>query len=135
MFENGINAVPFSHPDLNKWRNNFVGVQTHHKDSNFLFFGAIDDVWETLEGELLLVDYKATSKNGEVNLDSNWQISYKRQIEIYQWLLRQNGFKVSSTGWFVYANGRTDLPAFNGKLEFKINLIPYEGDDSWVETA
>jgi hypothetical protein len=27
----------------------------------------------------------------------------------------------------------TDRKAFDGKLEFDIKLIPYEGDDSWVE--
>src|SRR5262249_30312603 len=70
----------------------------------------------------------------EVGIDSDWQISYKRQVEVYQWLLRQNGLKVSSTGYFVYANGRMDLEGFNGKIEFRTKLIPYTGDDSWVET-
>ena len=36
-------------------------------------------------------------------------------------------------GWFVYCNGRRDLPAFDAKLEFRISMIPYDGDDSWVE--
>jgi hypothetical protein len=54
-------------------------------------------------------------------------------MEVYQWLLRQNGYKVSNTGYFVYCNGQTDRKAFDGKLEFDITLIPYEGDDSWVE--
>jgi hypothetical protein len=54
-------------------------------------------------------------------------------MEIYQWLLRKNGFKVSSTGYFVYANGKKDLEAFDGKLEFDVDLLDYTGDDSWVE--
>jgi len=54
-------------------------------------------------------------------------------MEIYQWLLRQNGCQVSDTGYFVYCNGKSDLNAFDGKLEFDITLIPYKGDDSWVE--
>lgn len=54
-------------------------------------------------------------------------------MEIYQWLLRQNGFKVSDTGYFVYANGRRDKEAFDGKLEFNITLIPYVGSDDWIE--
>ena len=56
-------------------------------------------------------------------------------MEMYQWLLRQLGFKVSDTGYFVYCNGKTDRKAFDGKLEFDIDLIPYTGDDSWVEGA
>jgi len=75
----------------------------------------------------------ATSKNADVNLDAGWQIGYKRQMEFHQWLLRQQGLNVSSRGWFVYCNSRCDLPAFDAKLEFRIKLIPYEGDNSWVE--
>ena len=45
--------------------------------------GAVDDVWFDLDTEeLVVVDYKATSKNDEVSLDAEWQISYKRQMEI-----------------------------------------------------
>jgi len=83
----------------------------------------------------MIVDYKSTSKKEEVNIDADWQISYKRQMEIYQWLFKQNGFKVSSTGYFVYCNGITDKEAFDGKLEFNIKLIPYKGNDDWVETT
>jgi hypothetical protein len=54
-------------------------------------------------------------------------------MEIYQWLLRRNGFTVSPTGYFVYCNGRTDAEAFDGKLEFDVTLIAYEGSDGWVE--
>jgi hypothetical protein len=54
-------------------------------------------------------------------------------MDIYTWLLRQNGFKLSDTGYFVYANGKTDTKAFDGKLEFDITLISYKPNDSWVE--
>lgn len=54
-------------------------------------------------------------------------------MEVYQWLLRQNGHKVSDTGYFVYCNGRTDAKAFDGRLEFAVTVIPRQGDDSWVE--
>ena len=30
--------------------------------------------------EPVIVDYKATSKNGEVSMDAEWQIGYKRQM-------------------------------------------------------
>jgi len=54
-------------------------------------------------------------------------------MEVYQWLLRQNGYEVSDTGYFVYCNGKADREAFDGKLDFDITLIPYTGNDSWVE--
>lgn len=129
----GIDAVPFEHEDINTWRENFKGVRFHHQPTNFIITGAIDDVWVTPQGELLVVDYKATSKDGEVSLDADWQISYKRQMEVYQWLLRHNNFTVSATGYFVYCNGQTDRAAFDGKLEFNVKIIPYTGSDEWVE--
>ncbi|MBI5147636.1 MAG: PD-(D/E)XK nuclease family protein [Parcubacteria group bacterium] len=131
----GIDAVPFDHPEINRWRENFVGVQYHHGPSNFLVTGAVDDVWIGSDGKLIVVDYKATSKDSEVNLDAEWQDGYKRQMEIYQWLLRGNGFNVSDTGYFVYANGRRDKEAFDGKLEFNVKIIPYKGSGDWVEAA
>ena len=54
-------------------------------------------------------------------------------MEVYQWLLRQNGYKVSNTGYFVYCNGKADKKAFDGKLEFDVTLISYDGNDSWIE--
>ena len=61
---------------------------------------------DKFQKELHIVDYKATSKDDEVNLDAEWQDGYKRQMEIYRWLFINNGFKVSDTGYFVYANGK-----------------------------
>ena len=133
MTDNEIKAIPMQHQDLDKWRHNFTGVFTLHKLTNLHIFGAIDDVWESEDGQLIVVDYKATSKATEVSIDAEWQISYKRQLEVYQWLLRQNGFKVNDTGYFVYTNGRLDLEGFFDKVEFRTKIIPYNGDDGWVE--
>jgi CRISPR/Cas system-associated exonuclease Cas4 (RecB family) len=130
----GVDAIPVAHEDLDKWRHNFTGIQYLHQPTNFLIFGAIDDLWQNSKGEYIVVDYKSTSKNEEITeLNKDWQIGYKRQMEVYQWLLRQNGYKVSDIGYFVYCNGQTDRKAFDAKLEFNITLIPYKGNDSWVE--
>lgn len=133
MVEHKVEAVPFTHDSLDDWRETFIGVQTLHQATNLQVFGAVDDVWVTPAGELIVVDYKATAKDRDVGIDSAWQISYKRQLEIYQWLLRQNGFTVNPTGYFVYANGRFDLDGFFNKVEFKTKIIPYTGSDSWIE--
>ena len=135
LFESyGIDAIPFKHTDINKWRDSLRGgIEYLDKSTNFLITGGIDDVWINPAGELIIVDYKATAKNGEINLDAEWQNSYKRQMEVYQWLFRKNDFKVSPTGYFVYVNGKTDREAFDGKLEFDVHIIPYTGDTSWIE--
>lgn len=133
MEKYGIDAVPFAHKDMDKWRENFVGVQYHHKPTNFIITGAVDDIWMNKDEELIIVDYKSTSKDSEITLDAEWQDGYKRQMEVYQWLLRQNGFAVSDTGYFVYANGLRDREAFDSKLEFDVTVIPYTGKDTWIE--
>lgn len=128
-----IKAIPFAHEMLDEWRENFKGVQYLHKPTNLLITGAVDDIWINKKKELIVVDYKATSTTKEITLDEEYRQSYKRQMEIYQWLLRQNGFKVSDLGYFVYVNGKTDAKAFDGRLEFDVQIIPYEGNDIWVE--
>lgn len=134
MTEAKINAIPFSHKKLDEWRENFKGVRVMHEASGFELSGAVDDLWfDSKTNELIVVDYKATAKDGEVSLDADWQISYKRQMEFYQWLMRQSGFKVSKTGYFVYCNGDKAAESFGGVVQFKVKLIPYEGDDSWIE--
>lgn len=135
MARYGLDAVPFLHASLEQWRHNFTGVQFLHPPTQFLVTGAVDDIWVTPQGELIVVDYKATAKEAGVSLEGRWQQAYKRQLEVYQWLLRQNQFTVSPLGYFVYANGRTDRRAFDGKLEFDVVLLPYRGDDAWVEGA
>jgi len=134
LVENGISAIPVSHPDLETWRKNFTGIRVLHESSGFEAFGAIDDLWRCLKtNRYIVVDYKATSKASEVSLDADWQISYKRQMEFYQWLLRRRGLDVDNTGYFVYANGIRDNKTFDNRLEFRVKVIPYEGDDDWVE--
>ena len=135
MLEHNLDAVPFAHDKLDDWRETFVGVQYLHTPTNLLVFGGIDDLWVTPDGTVIVVDYKATAKDREVSIDADWQMSYKRQVEVYQWLLRQNGLTVSDTAYFVYTNGRLDLDGFNNRIEFRTKLIPYTGSDAWVEPA
>ncbi len=132
--EYGIDARPIPHAELDEWRRNFGGVKYLHRPTGLLVTGAIDDLWINGKGEYIVVDYKATAKDEAVKaLDKEWQDGYKRQMEIYQWLLRQNGLKVSDVGYFVYCTGKMDRQAFDKKIEFDVNLIEHRGDDSWVE--
>lgn len=132
----GLDAIPYNDSRLDDWRNNFKGVRVAHVASGFEFFGAVDDIWLNRQtGEVIVVDYKATAKDGEVGLDADWQVAYKRQMEVYQWLLRKNGLKVAATGYFVYCNGDRSQDDFGGTMRFLVKVIPYTGDDSWVGAA
>ena len=131
LIEHGIDAIPFSHSELDNWRMNQRGIKYYHEATNFIVTGAVDDIWINSKGELIIVDYKATSTKKDVALDD--RDSYKRQMEIYQWLFRKNGFDVSNTGYFVYCNGDSVRTEFSGMLQFKVSLLSYVGDGSWVE--
>lgn len=136
MEQYGIDAVPFQHDDLNKWRGEverFVGALYIHPETNLEINGLVDDIWVDSDGELLMVDYKSTSTDKEVTLDEDYKKSYKRQIEIYQWIFEKLGFKVSNIGYFVYANAKKNLPKFDGKLEFEMKILPHEGDTTWID--
>ena len=142
--------VPYQHENFELWTKALqLGFRTHHKDSNFIIGGGLDDVWYNRSNdELHIVDYKSTaSKRNEeqtaletISLDGHYKGSFKRQMDIYQWIMRQNEFLVSDTGYFVYVNGDQHFP--DGMLEqdkdearmnFAVQLIEYEGNDSWVE--
>ena len=66
---------------------------------------------------------------------NNWEYpkGYRRQLEMYQWLFRRNGFNVSNKGYLLYYNGLKNQPMFNQELKFEKYLIALDCDDSWVE--
>lgn len=133
MISCGVEAIPFRHKDFLTWRDSPEGMRVLHPKTNFLFFGIPDDIWVNDKGELHVVDYKATSTMVTLTLEG--RDSYKRQMECYQWLLRNLGFKVSNTGYIVYANAVKDKDMFDRTLEFTMQMLPYEGNDRWIEDA
>ncbi len=131
-----IDAIPFKHPDIPIWRDDihkFEGAFTIHKETNFKITGIVDDIWKDKQENLLIVDYKATSTSRAISLDDKWKEGYKKQMEVYQWIFRKNGFNVSDVGYFVFANAGKNRPSFDGRLEFELSIIPHKGNDSWVE--
>lgn len=131
-----IDAVPLQHKDLPRWRGEvtaYEGALALDENSNILVNGLVDDLWVSPKGELIVVDYKATSTTKEISLDDVWKQGYKRQMEVYQWIFRKLGFPVSDTGYFVFANAMKNLPKFDGKLEFDMSIVSHKGNTSWVE--
>ena len=130
---------PFDHPNLYIWRDDnykHIGACVLHKETNLNICGIIDDIWvDKKTKELYIVDYKATSTSQIISLDDEYKQGYKKQMEVYQWIFRQMGFKVSKTGYFLFANAGRNRPEFDGKLEFETSIISYDGDDSWLESV
>ncbi len=138
MKEYGLDLIPFKHPDLASWRDDYhryIGACVLHKATNLEICGIIDDIWQDKEGVLYIVDYKATSTAKEISLEDKYKQSYKRQVEVYQWIFRQMGYTVSDKAYFVFANASKEEPKFDKKLIFDITIIEHMGDDSWVEKA
>ncbi|HET9641497.1 MAG TPA: PD-(D/E)XK nuclease family protein, partial [Candidatus Paceibacterota bacterium] len=134
MEKYGLNAVPLRDERMDEWRDALRrGISYFHEPTNLILRGGVDDIWVNGAGEFIVVDYKATSKKVGPSSEDDLYDAYKRQMEIYQWLFRRNGFAVSPTGYFVYENGKSDAKAFDGKLEFDVELIPYTGSDAWIE--
>jgi CRISPR/Cas system-associated exonuclease Cas4 (RecB family) len=130
-----IDAVPFDHEDLPLWRgevNRFSGAVVLDKETNLIIDGLVDDVWIDKNGELLIVDYKSTSTVKEISLEDEYKQRYKTQMEIYQWIFRKMGFKVSDKGYFVFANATKNRPSFDGRLEFEMSIVEHVGDSSWM---
>ena len=55
-------------------------------------------------------------------------------------LCEKNGFKVSTKGYFLYVNGdqhfedgMLDEDPKKATMKFNVQLLEYNGDDSWVE--
>jgi len=133
-----LNVRAFDHPDIDLWRNNFKGIRIRWKSSDIEIFGAVDDLWLNNDtNELHVVDYKSTSKQGTPTIEGGFGDGYKRQMEIYQWLLRSSGYNVSPIGYFLYVNGSKQGGFYDDKLvgnmRFETNIIAYQGDATWVE--
>jgi len=130
----GVDAIPANHPLIDKWRDSLRGgVSYYMEQHDCTFYGGIDDLWIGSEGYYHVVDYKATAKEQPVTALPDWADTYKRQVEIYQWLLRKNNLPVSDTAYFVYCTGKTKHPNFNNTLNFETYIIPYQGSDAWVD--
>ncbi len=136
MEKYAIDAIPFDHSDLRQWRGEvtaFEGAMVVDEKSNLLINGLVDDLWKDSNGNIVVVDYKSTSTTKEISLNDEYKVAYKRQMEIYQWVFRKLGFPVSKIGYFVYANAMKNRPKFDGRLEFEMSIIPYEGNPDWVD--
>ena len=135
MLQYRLDAIPFQHPELDVWRNNCKGIRHHHPESSLILYGAVDDLWILKNGKLIIVDYKATSTKAEITLDTPYRIKYTKQLEVYQWLFRRNGFDVSPVAYILYVNADSSRARFENVLAFDAMLIEHKGNSDWVGDA
>lgn len=137
MTKYGIDAVPFKHDQMDTWRDPFVGIMYTDPETGLLVSGGVDDIWMNRQGELIVIDYKSTSKDARITElgDSPWDKQYQRQLSVYRWLLEKNGFSVTPTAYLVYANADKSVDGFNDTLTFETTLVAAETDTKWIEPA
>lgn len=138
--EINLRAIPLDDPRVNDWLDPFKGLEFLHIPTNLTIHGAPDDIWlidETDRTELSIVDAKATHSNSKSIEDSYYWESYKRQVELNTWLLARQGlpFHVSDTSYFISINTDKKQREFNNRLEFESKVVPYVGNNTWVEPA
>ena len=114
--------VPFKHDDFEQWTKSLqLGLRANYEPADFIIGGGLDDVWHNCEtDEIHIVDYKSTAQMGEFTkpLDASfiapphdpklkdYKASFRRQMDMYQWVARQKGYQVSDIGYFVYVDGQ-----------------------------
>jgi len=133
FLKHGIEAVPLKHPDIEVWQSNFKGVKSLHRQTNLMIGGAPDDVL-VVNGKWAVIDFKGTSSKDEiVALDTEYRQAYRRQVEVYSWLLAMNGYPIGQKAFLLFANARTDRQAFHCRLDFDLQMVEVATDLSWIE--
>lgn len=141
------NLIPFEHENFELWTQSLhfgASGRLHyiHEKTNLKIGGGLDDVWlNTKTQKLHIVDYKSTSQKTEgkkISLNDPWKEGYKRQMDLYVWILRNMEFDVADLGYFLYCDGdRFSTYDFLGSeaahMKFSMSLLPYEVNTLWIE--
>ena len=100
---------------LKTWRNNLKGIQYKDPDGN-LIRGAVDNILEKKE-KLIVLDYKTRG----FPLKEDTADHYQDQLDIYNFLLRKNGFKTENYAYLLfYHPDRVDT---EGEILFHTDLV------------
>ena len=137
--ENGLeHFVPFEHPDMDKWRDSLRhGLMSRYAKTNIILTGGVDDIWQdTITGDLIVADYKSQANFKPLDpvsyLSDVYHESYKIQMDFYAFLLKEMGFSVGPTAYFLVCNADRAADGFYGKMDFSETLIPYDWDTNWI---
>ena len=100
---------------LNKWRNWRSGLTFIDKKAGAKLVSALDDCLISEDNRFLPLDYKS---KGDIRDDSH--IFHQKQLDIYTWLLEENGYPTKDVGYLVFF---APLKIQNNNL-IKFNIVP-----------
>src|SRR6266571_4761328 len=110
------NLSPFQDKELLKiWRNNLKGIEWKDADDN-LFRGAVDSIFQ-MGKKLVVIDCKTRGFDIKENTHEN----YRDQMDIYNWLLRKNGYETESYSVLLFYY--PDKINENGNVLFRHKLV------------
>lgn len=82
---------------LKKWRNWRTGLSFYDKKADAKLVSALDDCLISEDNFFLPLDYKS---KGDIKEDSH--IFHQNQLNIYTWLLDENGYPAKDIGYLVF---------------------------------
>jgi hypothetical protein len=100
---------------LEVWRNNRKGIQFEDEEGNILK-GAVDNIL-VIDDKLVVLDYKTRG----YALKEDTHEHYQDQLDIYNFLLRKNGFKTEDFGFLLFYY--PDKVLEGGEVIFETRLI------------
>lgn len=105
---------------LKVWRSNFKGIQWMDKKGN-LIHGAIDNLLQK-KNKLIVLDYKTRG----FPLKEDTHEHYQDQMDIYNFLLRKNGYETEDYTYLLFYHPHQVEP--NGHVCFNTDLIKIKVD-------
>jgi hypothetical protein len=131
LIQAGIkDAKLYNGDNFTEWRNNFKGIAYWDEDLNAILYGAVDDVIEFSDGSLAVVDYKSSGSK-EITIYED----YQRQMDIYNWILRQKGYDTYPEAFFVFYQVVKDENSFDNTLKFREEVKKIKVNTDWVGDA
>jgi len=99
---------------LKIWRNNFKGISWTDKSGNILF-GAVDNLL-VREKKIIVLDYKTRG----YALKEDTHEHYQHQLDIYNFLLRKNGYETEDFAFLLFYVPKEVMPT--GEVIFDTTL-------------
>ena len=96
-----------------------------------MIWGGVDDVWINSKKELIVAEFKVTVKE-RIKMSP----VYKKQLEFYSWLFKNNNYSVSDSGYVLFCRLTSNQDfSEDWSLKFEPVLVECVIDDSWVLPA
>ena len=111
---------------LKVWRNNFKGLEYYDEENDVLLHGAVDNLLSK-EGKLIVLDYKTRG----FALKEDTAHHYQDQLDIYNFLLRKNGYETENYAYLLFYMPEKVLES--GEFIFKTELVKMKVDVEHAE--